>query len=131
MTNSFPPNFRVSAGLPGVLHHMPAPDPLLLRCAGHRVLDADLPPVPHPVSPVQRSVTNLPCCLTDLESSVCQKSIQTLPCCSNTRNDFQSRFTIQYTNLARTNEKWTKKQGKFGLFKHTKFNYWTNLLGPS
>ena len=41
--------------------HVSAPGPVLLRGDGHRVLDPDLPPVPHPVSPVQRSVqyTNL------------------------------------------------------------------------
>ena len=55
------PNFRVPVGVPGVMCHVSAPGPVLLRGDGHRVLDPDLPPVPHPVSPVQRSVqyTNL------------------------------------------------------------------------
>ena len=42
----FHPHVRVPVGLPGFLHHLPAPGPLLLRSPDHRVLDADLPPVP-------------------------------------------------------------------------------------
>ena len=49
------PHVRVPVGLPGFLHHLPAPGPLLLRSPDHRVLDADLPPVPRPLCPVQRS----------------------------------------------------------------------------